>query len=93
MTQRTYALAEDLKGAHTALCEQWLEECGTTKESISYVAHKFKTKVNRFSQENLERQIKRLEKGKQLKIEFSKLLLITKEIELIKSMIPVKGKK
>lgn len=87
MTQRTYASAENLKGAHTALCEQWLEECGTTKESIAFVAHQFKTKIGRFSRENLDRQIKRLEKGKQLKIEFNKLLAIQEEIELIKSML------
>ena len=87
MTQRTYELTEDLKGAHTAICEHWLEECRTTKESIAFVSQQFKTNVNRFSKENLDRQIKRLEKGTKLKLEFKQLLKIQAEIELIKSML------
>lgn len=87
MTQRTYASAEDLKCAHTALCEQWLEECGTTKEFIQIASKPFVTQVPRFSAENLSRQKKRLENGTKLKLEFKQLLKIQAEIELIQNVL------
>lgn len=83
----TNDVTEEVSKNITCGCETWLEDIGTTKDHIKFLSTPFKTDVPRLSHENLDRQIKRLEKGKKLNIEFNKLLKIQEEIEFIKSML------
>jgi hypothetical protein len=87
LEKRTYTFNHSVDVSLEAACTQYLTDIGITKDAVKFTAEKFKTEMKWFSNENLERQTKRLQKGEKTGISFPILLKIQADIEDIKKVL------
>lgn len=81
----------DTNNPNLIACETALESIGITKEGVESVSSLYLVNRNWLSKENLERQIKRFEKGKKTGVAFNVLLKIQQDIDDIKQVLIERG--